>query len=70
MDIQEIEIIINKRGHVELRVRGVKGKKCLQLTKELEESLGSNLIDREMTPEAREESTGEQSVHYLQVKSD
>ncbi|HOU43278.1 MAG TPA: DUF2997 domain-containing protein [Anaerolineaceae bacterium] len=54
MDIQEIEITINKQGQVEVHVRGVKGKTCLELTRALEEALGGEVILREMTPEADE----------------
>jgi len=54
MDIQEIEITINKQGQVEVHVRGVKGKACLELTRALEEALGGEVILREMTPEADE----------------
>ncbi len=54
MDVQEIEITINKNGQVEVHVRGVKGKACLDLTQELEKILGGEVILREMTPEADE----------------
>ena len=54
MDIQEIEITINKQGQVEVHVRGVKGKTCLELTRALEEALGGEVILREMPPEADE----------------
>ncbi len=53
MDIQEIEITINKQGQVEVHVRGVKGKTCLELTRALEEALGGEVILREMTPSRR-----------------
>lgn len=54
MELQEVEITINKRGQVEVRVRGVKGRACLDLTKGLEAALGGEVILREMTPEADE----------------
>lgn len=37
---QELEIAISADGTVEINVHGAKGKKCLELTKDLEESLG------------------------------
>jgi predicted amidohydrolase len=52
MELQEIEVIIGKDGQVQIQVRGVQGVKCLELTKELEEALGGELIARIMTPEA------------------
>ncbi len=55
MELQEIEVKIGKDGKVEIQVRGVKGMKCLELTKELEEALGGNILARIMTPEATED---------------
>jgi hypothetical protein len=55
MELQEIEVVIGKDGQVQLQVRGVKGLKCLELTKELEEALGGEILARIMNPEALEE---------------
>ena len=33
MNVEEIEVTIDKHGQVQIHVRGVKGKKCLALTK-------------------------------------
>jgi hypothetical protein len=57
MEIHEIEIIIEKNGQLRVQVRGVKGKGCLELTKELEAALGSQVLSRQMTAEASETST-------------
>jgi hypothetical protein len=54
MDLEEIEVIIEKNGTVRIQVRGVKGQACLDLTKDLEEALGGQVELREMTPEAYE----------------
>lgn len=54
MQLQEIEITINKDGQVEVHVRGVKGEACLDITRPVEEALGGEIILREMTPEAAE----------------
>ncbi len=54
MNLQEIEVTINKNGQVEIHVRGVKGEACLDLTRSLEAALGGEVILREMTPEALE----------------
>lgn len=56
MNLEEVEITINKNGEVEIHVRGAKGKECLALTADLEESLGGVVISREWTPEALEEN--------------
>lgn len=55
MELEEIEVTIGKDGRVEIQVRGVKGLKCLEITKELEEALGGDILSRIMTPEALEE---------------
>jgi len=54
MDLQEIEVFIDKDGQMRVQVRGVKGDACLDLTRSLEEALGGQVIAREMTPEALE----------------
>jgi hypothetical protein len=54
MEIQEIEVTINKDGQVEVHVRGVKGEACLEITRPLEQALGGEVILREMTPESKE----------------
>ena len=54
MELQEIEVIIGKDGQVQIQVRGVQGLKCLEITKELEEALGGEILARIMTPEALE----------------
>jgi hypothetical protein len=54
MELQEIEVFIEKDGRVLIQVRGAKGLSCLDLTRELEEALGGQIEAREMTPEAYE----------------
>ena len=52
MEVQEIEVFIEKDGRVRLHVRGVSGRRCLDLTQALEKALGGQIESREMTPEA------------------
>jgi hypothetical protein len=59
MEIQEIEVFIDKDGQVRLEVRGVKGMSCLDLTTDLEAALGGEVESREMTPEAYEAVQGQ-----------
>lgn len=66
LDLHEIEVFIDKNGEVVIQVRGVKGKQCLDLTAPLEELLGNQVKERELTYEAYEE-TG-QSEEQLQQK--
>ncbi|GAP14548.1 hypothetical protein LARV_02321 [Longilinea arvoryzae] len=54
MDVQEIEVTIGKDGKVQVHVRGVQGKACLDITRALENALGGEVEVREMTPEAIE----------------
>lgn len=54
MEIQEIEITIGKNGQIEISVRGVKGQACLDITHDLEQALGGEIVSREMRPEALE----------------
>jgi hypothetical protein len=54
MELQEIDVFIDKSGEVRVEVRGVKGPACLDITKQLEAALGGQIASREMTPEAQE----------------
>ena len=54
MNLQEIDVFIDKNGEVRIEVRGVKGEGCLELTRELEKALGGEIASREMTAEAQE----------------
>jgi len=65
MELQEIDLFIEKDGQVRIEVRGVKGTDCLDLTKELEDALGGQIEAREMTPEAYE-TVQEQLQEHLQ----
>lgn len=57
MELQEIDVFVEKDGQIKIEVRGVKGLSCLDLTKELEAVLGEKVISREMTAEAQETVT-------------
>ncbi len=52
MELQEIEVFIEKDGRVRIEVRGIQGGRCLDVTKALEAALGGQIESREMTPEA------------------
>ena len=49
-DKHEIKIDIDDAGNVSFQVFGVKGKKCLAITKDLEEALGI-VVKQEKTAE-------------------
>jgi hypothetical protein len=64
MNIEEIEVFIDDSGEVKYEVRGVKGKKCLDLTKDLETDLGGNILLREETSEMHEqELDADEEIH-------
>jgi len=48
-EIQEIEVIIGADGRLKVEVRGAKGPQCLTFTKEMEQLLGNEVVDRELT---------------------
>ncbi|BAU65474.1 hypothetical protein STA3757_28610 [Stanieria sp. NIES-3757] len=54
MELQEIDVFIEKDGQVKIEIRGVKGMSCLDLTKDLEAVLGNQIAAREMTSESQE----------------
>lgn len=54
MELQEIEVIIDKDGQVRIDVQGVKGMKCVDLTAALEQALGGRVESRDMKAEAYE----------------
>jgi hypothetical protein len=60
VEVQTIDVFIEKDGQVRIEVRGVKGKSCLDLTKPLENALGGQIEDRVMTVEAYEQAAEEQ----------
>jgi hypothetical protein len=54
MEMQELEITIDKEGRVQVAVRGVKGEGCLGLTKNIENAVGT-VEEREYTAEYYEQ---------------
>ena len=66
MNLEEIEIFIEKDGRVVVQVRGVKGQACLELTRELEALLGGEVELREMTAEAYEPNPVQNETHQGQ----
>jgi hypothetical protein len=68
MNLQrEITITIDKEGKPTIEVKGVKGKKCLDLTRDLEKALGGKVLERSMTSEATQLETAAQQSQRLGV---
>ena len=57
MEIEEIQVEIMPDGTLQISVKGVKGNACLDITRDLEQALGGNVITREMSAEALDFST-------------
>lgn len=62
MKKDELEISITKDGEVSLNVIGAKGKKCLDLSKDIEEALGI-VTSRETKPQFYEQDS--ESYTYI-----
>jgi hypothetical protein len=54
MDMQELEITIDREGKVQVAVRGVHGEGCLALTRNIENAVGT-VEEREYTAEYYEQ---------------
>ncbi len=50
MSQAELQIVISPEGHIQIEVQGVQGNACMDLTRTLEEALGS-VEDRQYKPE-------------------
>jgi hypothetical protein len=55
---QDLNITISKDGKVEIKVSGVEGPRCLEITKDLEEALGI-VTNREKTSDFYKDQTSE-----------
>jgi len=64
MEYQSINIKIDQTGKVFLEVEGVGGKKCLELTKDIEKILGE-VLEKEYKPEFYDETKDDEN--YLTV---
>jgi hypothetical protein len=62
MKSEEIEITVGPDGTVDLQVKGVKGKRCLDLTKDLEDALGGDVEQRKHSAEYYETEATTQHV--------
>jgi hypothetical protein len=50
MNLQEMEILVDRDGNVTLHVLGVKGDECTRITKGIEDAIG-NVTDRILSGE-------------------
>ena len=50
MELQELEIKVDRGGNVTLHVRGVKGEECTLITRSIEEAIG-DVVERTLSGE-------------------
>jgi hypothetical protein len=53
MELHEVEVTIGPDGTTRVEVRGMAGLGCLDLTADLEQALGGEVIERQLTSEAQ-----------------
>jgi hypothetical protein len=68
MRIEEVEVFITPEGEVKYEVRGVKGKRCLDITQELDRDLGGQIISREETSEMSEVEVVRETTERISTK--
>ena len=61
---REIEVKIGPDGSVSFEVKCVKGESCMDLTKALEDRLGT-VVERERTPEFYQQEEGVVETDYI-----
>ena len=64
MEMKELEITIDRNGRVQVAVRGVKGEGCLDLTKNIENAVGS-VEEREFTADYYEQPVTVSDHQYV-----
>jgi len=65
MEMQEMEITIDKEGRIQVNVRGAHGADCLAMTKNLEETAGV-VEERRYTAEYYEQPVSEEQ--YARIR--
>ncbi len=69
-ELQEVEVTIAPDGRVEVHIQGVKGKACLTITREMEQLLGDEIIDRRHTHEFDEQPQHQAEHEWLRRGDD
>ena len=64
MEMKELEITIDRNGRVQVAVRGMKGEGCLDLTKNIENAVGS-VEEREYTADYYEQPVTVSDHQYV-----
>jgi hypothetical protein len=69
VEIQELEVFISPEGKISFEVRGLPGRKCLDLTKGLEMDLGGEILSREETSEMTRDQVNATIAQKQQTRS-
>jgi hypothetical protein len=64
MEMQELDITIDREGRVQVTVRGVKGEGCLAMTRSIENAVGT-VEEREYTAEYYEQPVSISDHQYV-----
>ncbi len=64
MEMQEMEIVIDKEGRIQVKVNGAHGSECLAMTKNLEEAAGV-VEERIYSPEYYEQPVSEERITHI-----
>ena len=56
-EIHEIEVVITNEGRMSVEIRGLKGQGCLEITKDIEQLLGGEILERKLTYEYDQQAT-------------
>ena len=69
-ELQQIEVTIAPDGKVEVHIQGVKGNACLVVTKEMEQLLGDDIVERRHTYEFDEQPQQQTDQEWLRRGDD
>jgi hypothetical protein len=64
MEMQEMEITIDKEGRIQVKVNGAHGSNCLAMTKNLEEAAGV-VEERTYSPAYYEQPVNEEQYTHI-----
>ena len=64
-ELQELEVVIGPDGEVVIEVKGVKGDRCLEITRPLEQLLGGEIVDRKHTDEYYQQSEDQSDLGQI-----
>ncbi|NIM17587.1 MAG: DUF2997 domain-containing protein [Candidatus Aminicenantes bacterium] len=67
-ELQEVEVVISPGGKVQVRVTGVKGTRCLDITDNMIQLLGERVEQQELTDEYYQQTETREEWQVQKVK--